>query len=185
MSHAGPAGPPRGLPGLRGGDHVGITVPDLQQATRFFVDVLGAEQFYDLGPMESDTDWMSVHLGVSRHARVNKLRFFRLRSGLNVELFEYTAPDQRTSSPLNSDIGGFHLALYVEDFDLALRYLLESGVEVMGEPTVRTTGPSAGQTWVYFRSPWGLQLELVSYPLGKAYEQETERRLWDPRNPSG
>ena len=36
-----------GLPGLRGGDHVGITVPDLDQATAFLVDVLGAERFYD------------------------------------------------------------------------------------------------------------------------------------------
>ena len=30
-----------GLPGLRGVDHVGITVPDIEQATAFFVDVLG------------------------------------------------------------------------------------------------------------------------------------------------
>jgi catechol 2,3-dioxygenase-like lactoylglutathione lyase family enzyme len=176
--------PTRGIPGLRGGDHVGITVPDLEQAARFFTDVLGAEQFYDLGPMESDTDWMSVHMGVHRDARVDKIRFLRIGSGLNVELFEYTAPDQRTSPPRNSDIGGHHLALYVDDFDKALEYLRASGVEVMGEPTVRTSGPSAGQTWVYFRAPWGLQLELVSYPRGKGYERDTDRRLWDPRNPA-
>lgn len=30
-----------GIPGLRGGDHVGITVPDLAQAHEFLVDVLG------------------------------------------------------------------------------------------------------------------------------------------------
>ncbi|HWG64707.1 MAG TPA: VOC family protein [Streptosporangiaceae bacterium] len=173
-----------GLPGLRGGDHIGITVPDLEQATTFFVDVLGAEQFYDLGPMASDTDWMTVHLGVAPDARVERLRFFRLGSGLNVEVFEYTAPGQRTSPPLNSDIGGHHLALYVDDMDKAVRYLSESGIEVMGEPTVRTSGPSAGQSWVYFRAPWGLQLELVSYPGGKGYERETDRRLWDPRNPA-
>jgi catechol-2,3-dioxygenase len=33
----------QGLPGLRGGDHIGITVPDLEEATRFFVDNLGAK----------------------------------------------------------------------------------------------------------------------------------------------
>ena len=32
-----------GLPGLRGVDHVGITVPNMEQATAFFVDVLGCE----------------------------------------------------------------------------------------------------------------------------------------------
>jgi catechol 2,3-dioxygenase-like lactoylglutathione lyase family enzyme len=172
-----------GLPGLRGGDHVGITVPDLDAATRFFVDVLGAEQFYDLGPFESQDDWMATHLGVDRAARVDRLRFLRLGAGLNVELFEYTAPDQVRTSPRNSDVGGFHLALYVDDFDAALVHLRAHEVEVMGEPTVRTAGPSAGQTWVYFRTPWGLQLELVSYPGGKGYEQETTRRLWDPRDP--
>nr|WP_284290002.1 hypothetical protein [Angustibacter aerolatus] len=31
------------LPGLVGLDHVGLTVPDIEQATRFLVDVLGCE----------------------------------------------------------------------------------------------------------------------------------------------
>jgi catechol 2,3-dioxygenase-like lactoylglutathione lyase family enzyme len=172
-----------GLPGLRGGDHVGITVPDLEEATRFFVDVLGAEQFYDLGPIASDDDWMATHLGVAPAARVERLRFLRLGAGLNLELFEYSAPGQRRQQPLNSDVGGFHLALYVDDFDVALGYLRNAGVEVMGEPTHRTSGPSGGQTWVYFRAPWGLQMELVSYPNGKAYERDTSTHLWDPRHP--
>ena len=172
------------LPGLRGGDHVGITVPELEVATRFLVDILGAEQFYDLGPFAADDDWMTVHLGVHADARVERLRFFRLGLGLNLEVFEYTAPDQRTEPPLNSDVGGHHLALYVDDIDAAVAYLREHGVEVMGEPTVRTSGPSGGQSWVYFRAPWGLQFELVSYPGGKAYEQGFAGKLWDPRNPS-
>ena len=33
----------RGIPGLRGGDHVGVTVPDMEQAHAFFVDVLGCD----------------------------------------------------------------------------------------------------------------------------------------------
>jgi catechol 2,3-dioxygenase-like lactoylglutathione lyase family enzyme len=172
-----------GLPGLRGGDHIGITVPDLDEATRFFVDVLGAEEFYDIGPIEAEDDWMQTHLGVSRTARVDRLRFLRLGTGLNLELFQYTAPDQVQVQPRNSDIGGMHVALYVDDFEAALAHLLNHGVRIMGEPTVRTTGPSAGQTWVYFLTPWGLQLELVSYPGGKDYERHTTRRLWDPRNP--
>jgi catechol 2,3-dioxygenase-like lactoylglutathione lyase family enzyme len=30
-----------GLPGLRGTDHIGLTVPDLEQAITFFTDVIG------------------------------------------------------------------------------------------------------------------------------------------------
>lgn len=173
-----------GLPGLRGADHVGLTVPDLEAATRFFVDVLGAEQFYDLGPFVDERgDWMPTQLGVHPRARIERLRFLRLGHGLNLELFEYSAPDQQRKLPANSDVGGHHLALYVDDFAAALAHLQAHGVEIMGAPVVRQSGPSAGQTWVYFRTPWGLQMELLSYPAGKAYERQTDRRLWDPRNP--
>ena len=40
-----------------------------------------------------------------------------------------------------------------------------------------------GQHWVYFRSPWGTQLELVSYPDGKVYESTASRLLWHPGHP--
>jgi hypothetical protein len=29
-----------------------------------------------------------------------------------------------------------------------------------------------------------MQFELVSYPKGKAYEKETDRRLWHPAHPA-
>ncbi|PKO81770.1 MAG: glyoxalase, partial [Betaproteobacteria bacterium HGW-Betaproteobacteria-13] len=41
--------------------------------------------------------------------------------------------------------------------------------------------PLKGLTWIYFMSPWGMQLELVSAPDGRAYELTTSERLWDPR----
>ncbi|MEJ8815266.1 VOC family protein [Variovorax ureilyticus] len=172
-----------GIPGLRGTDHVGLTVPNLQEATDFFVNVIGCEQFYDVGPFGADDDWMETHLNVHPRAIVRKLRFFRCRNGSNYEVFEYVSPDQRTQMPKNSDVGGHHLALYVDDIGAAIAHLKANGIRVLGEPTVRSAGPSSGQTWVYFLSPWGLQFELVSFPNGKAYERETSRRLWDTRFP--
>jgi len=50
--------PMKGLPGLRGSDHIGITVPDLDEAVDFFVNVIGCEPFYTLGPFSSEMDWM-------------------------------------------------------------------------------------------------------------------------------
>ena len=49
----------------------------------------------------------------------------------------------------------------------------------MGEPTA-SAGAAAGQRWLYFRSPWGMQFELVSYPDGKAYERDAPVKLWHP-----
>lgn len=172
-----------GLPGLRGTDHVGFTVPDLEQAVDFFVNVLGCEPLYELGPFRSDADWMQAHLGVHPRTVMRKLRFLRCAFGSNFELFEYESPDQNRQQPLNSDVGGHHLAFYVDDIGAALEYLRAKGVRILGEPTVRTAGPNAGQTWIYFLSPWGMQLELVSFPGGKGYEKETDRRLWHPARP--
>jgi catechol 2,3-dioxygenase-like lactoylglutathione lyase family enzyme len=173
-----------GMPGLRGTDHIGFTVPDLDQAVRFFVDVIGCEAFYDLGPFQSDGDWMTEHLNIHPRAVMRRLKFLRCRNGSNFEIFEYESPDQNRTQPRNSDVGGHHLAFYVDDMAAALEHLRRHGVRILGEPTVRESGPSGGQTWVYFLSPWGMQLELVSYPKGKAYERDTPRRLWHPARPA-
>lgn len=169
-----------GLPGLRGTDHIGFTVPNLQEAVDFFVNVIGCEAFHELGPFQSDGDWMQTHLNVHPRAVMKKLRFLRCRNGANFEIFEYESPDQNRQQPRNSDVGGHHLAFYVDDIDAAIAYLKSKDVRLLGEPTVRSTGPHAGQTWIYFLAPWGMQLELVSFPHGKGYENETTARLWHP-----
>jgi catechol 2,3-dioxygenase-like lactoylglutathione lyase family enzyme len=174
-----------GIPGLRGLEHIGFTVPDLEAATRFFVDVVGCELVYSLGPLaDPGGDWMVRHLNVPAAAVVRELRFFRCGFGSNFEIFEYDVDEQVETPPRNCDVGGHHLALYVDDFDAALQHLRRHGVTLLGAPTVRTSGPSAGQTWIYFLAPWGMQLELVSFPHGKGYERTAARRLWNPCNPS-
>lgn len=169
----------RGIPGLRGADHFGVTVPDMDQAHEFFVDVLGCDFVYSLGPYPADEELMSVRLGVHPHSRVQEIRFYRCFNGSNFEVFNYEAPGKAPQPPKNSDIGGHHIALYVDNLDLAIAYLKDHGIEIMGDPT-SSSGASAGQRWVYFTAPWGLQFELVSFPDGKAYESEAEVLLWHP-----
>jgi catechol 2,3-dioxygenase-like lactoylglutathione lyase family enzyme len=164
---------PHTIPGLTGVDHIGFTVPDLEQARAFLVDVLGCEYLYSLGPFVHDEpgdDWMSEHLNVGPRAVMQQLHFFRLGGQAIFEVFQYAAPDQVTRQPRNSDIGGHHVALYVDDMDSAVAYLHEHGLTVLGDPTV-SKGPSEGQRWVYFLAPWGMQFELVSYPGRKAFDR--------------
>jgi catechol 2,3-dioxygenase-like lactoylglutathione lyase family enzyme len=108
----------------------------------------------------------------------------RCGHGLNLEIFSYTAPDQNQTLPKNSDIGGHHLAFYVDDMTAAVAHLKANNVKMMGDPTTMTEGPSKGETWMYFLAPWGMQLELVSYPDGKAYEASTQARLWTAKDPA-
>ncbi len=171
----------RPIPGLRGIEHIGLTVPDIDSATRFFVDVLAAEPLYDVGPFESADDWMASHLAVHPRSRINKLRVLKVANGPVLELFEFTAPDQRTEPPKNSDYGGWHLAFYVDDMDTALAALKTHNCEIQSGPVTMTEGPSAGLEWLYFKTPWGQQLELVSYPDGIAAYREKRLDIWRPR----
>ena len=82
------------LPGLQRLDHVGITVPDLEAAHAFLVDVLGAEYMYRLGPFRSDDDWMAEHMDVHPRTVMEQLRFYRIGGQAVLEVFQYDAPDQ-------------------------------------------------------------------------------------------
>jgi catechol 2,3-dioxygenase-like lactoylglutathione lyase family enzyme len=171
-----------GIPGALAVHHVAYTVPDLDQAVAFFTEVLGARPLYRIGPVEDrEGDWMTRQLGVDRAASTH-IAMLRLGPVTNLELFEYTAPGQRRTLPRNSDWGGHHLAIAVEDVDAAVAYLrAQPGVEVLGEPqTIADGGPIHGDRWVYFRTPWGLQLEVLCMPPGMPYERETEDRLYSP-----
>lgn len=156
------------IPGVRHVDHIGVTVPDIREAHVFFTEVLGCEYLYRFGPIADAGDWMAVHLGVHPRATIRRVHFYRLGGQAIFEVFQYDAPDQVGEPPRNSDVGGHHVALYVDDLDAAVDALNERGVRVMGAPT-SSRGAHEGQRWVYFTSPWGMQFELVSYPDGKAY----------------
>lgn len=171
------------LPGLRGTEHVGFTVPDLAEAHRFFVDVIGCEHVYTLGPFQAEDDWMTEHLNVHPRSVMRELRFYRCAFGPNFEVFQWEPADEQRPQPRNSDIGGHHLAFYVDDLDAAVAYLRGHGVTILGDPTA-SRGASEGQRWVYFLSPWGMQFELVSFPGGKAYESSADRVLWHPARPA-
>lgn len=170
------------LPGMRGIQHVAITVPDMKQAVDFFVDLLGCEKFYKLGPFKADDDWMQVHIDVNPRAELPDLVMLRCGHGTNLELMQWVAPQQNMKHPRNSDLGGHHLAFYVDDMEKAVAYLKSKNIKIFGGPTYMKQGPSAGESWMYFLAPWGTYLELIGYDT-KAYEKDFKGRLWDPRYP--
>jgi catechol 2,3-dioxygenase-like lactoylglutathione lyase family enzyme len=168
-----------GLPGMRGMEHVGLTVPDLDAATEFFVQVLGCEVVYSMGPLRFEENWLELPPDVVAQTQ-RKIRALSCRNGPHFELFEFTMPDQQKQMPGFGDYGGHHVGLYVEDMDAAIAYLKSKGVKMLGEKKY-ARGPEAGQgsTFVHFVTPWGLILELISYPNGRAYEQE-QPAMWQP-----
>jgi catechol 2,3-dioxygenase-like lactoylglutathione lyase family enzyme len=173
-----------GLPGMRGHDHTGITVPDMNQAVTFFTDILGCQRIMAFGPFSDDKgNFMKDVLDVHPRAIITQITMIRCGFGSNIELFSYQSPDQQVVQPKNSDIGGYHIAIYVDDIKAADKYLKSKGVFTLFGPIPMTQGPAAGQAILYFKAPWRLQIEAITYPDGMAYEKDAPVKLWTPKDP--
>lgn len=157
------------LPGLARADHLGVTVPDLEEAVRFYTETIGGVELYRMGPFDAaeiprgpdGRDWTEAHVNVPGA----RLRFavVQLGEGFALELFEYEKPeDAAQEAPRNCDVGGHHLALKVSDLDAAAAFLRERGVRVL-ETIEVDEGPAAGLRANYFLDPFGNHLELVEY----------------------
>lgn len=173
------------LPGVRGVNHIGLTVPDINEAETFFSDVLGCEKATSFGPFRDDTGtFMQDLLDVDPRAVVNQITLMRCGFGSNIELFSYDAPDQKTVRPRNSDIGGHHIGFYVDDIDAAAAYFKDKGIRTLMGPFPVNEGPASGQSVLYFFAPWGLQMEAISFPKGMAYEKDGGPVLWSNTEPA-
>jgi len=172
------------IPGMLGHDHTGVTVPDIKEAIAFFTDIVGCKEAMSFGPFSDDKGtFMADLLNVHPRAKIHQITMMRCGNGSNIELFQYESPDQQNAIPKNSDIGGHHIAFYVEDINAAAKYLKDKGVKTLMGPLPVDQGPAAGQAIIYFFAPWGLQLELISYPNGMAYEKDGGTILWSPKDP--
>lgn len=171
-----------GLPTVRTLDHVGLTVPDIAAASDFLVNALGFDEVYSYAPGDGTGDVQERQFARHPESRVERITVLRLGT-LNLELFEFRAPDQRRVMPRSSDWGSAHLAFYVDDLDAAVQHLRDHGARVLGEP-MTLGGPESGpgNRFIFALAPGGLTLELITYPEGKAYEQTSARRLFDPRS---
>ena len=139
--------------------------------------MLGCEYLYALGPFRDDTgDWMREHLNVDpRDASCGNCTSSGAAAQAVFEVFEYRAPEQRRTPPANSDVGGHHVALYVDDLDAAVAHLKKRGVTVLGEPTV-SRGPERGATMGLLPRPVGNAVRTGVLPWRQSVRPPTPQR---------
>lgn len=151
-------------------DHTSLTVADLDRAIHFYVDVIGAELLYKMGPFdtkemptcEDGKDWTEAYINVPG-ARL-EMATIHLPGGHKLELAQYSKPDDcRSLVPRNCDVGATHICLQTEDVDEAVKFLREHNCKVLTGPIEMLEGPGpASKSW-YVVDPFGHQLELVQY----------------------
>lgn len=170
---------------VRAIEHIGITVPSIEEASAFLVAAFGAEVVYDMKPdpdratggTGSDSQ---ATLGIRPGAIWKSSQMLKLGNGPSIELFEYEDENQR-EPVIASDYGLQHFALYVDDMDAARQRVIDAGGTPLAGPSLLPGIESGeGNMWLYTLAPWGSIIELVSFPSAQPYEQTTELRRWRP-----
>ena len=170
-----------GIPTATNVDHVAWTVPDLDDAVRFFVEVLGGEELFRAGPFNDPTgNWMNDQFDVPARAS-GILAMVRLGPTQVIELLEWDTVDQNTVWPRNDHVGATHIAIQVADIAAASDYLRSHGCTPCGDRVHLENMPHAGITIQYVRTPISLYLELVNTPgTSLPYEATSTARLLTP-----
>lgn len=166
---------------IHGIDHVGVTVPNLEQATDFFVNVFEAIVLYDT--LKNDGEgrhdkFTQQRLGILSDMTQMAIRMLALPNGAGLELFEFKGSSQKPAiTP--ADIGWNHIAIYVDDIDQALAKVEAAGGKRNADP-IELSGLEAGKGnfFCYVRTPWESTLELISYPSPQPYLDIAPRRKW-------
>jgi catechol 2,3-dioxygenase-like lactoylglutathione lyase family enzyme len=169
---------------VRGIEHIGITVPNLDQATEFFVKAFDAIYMYDIIDSPVGGKEIESGLGVPEGTTIQSIRVLRLGNGPNLELFDYSNADQQGAAR-PCDLGYQHVALDVDDITAASDKLQRAGATLLGDGPTDLPGNEAGakNQFLYARTPWGSTIELVTYPSPQAYESLTTARKWRPQPP--
>lgn len=165
---------------VRGIDHIGITVPDLDQAQAYFEAVFGSQKLYDLLVDPVTGPEMAVDLGVPEGTVLEAIRVVSLGDGPGIEMFKYKVNGQR--SPVRAcDLGTQHFAVFVDDVEETLERIKANGGKVYGlAKDLPLLEAGHGNRYVYTSPPWGGIIELVHIPSPQAYEKTTDRRRWRP-----
>lgn len=134
--------------------HVGITVRDLEESLTWYEGIFGVQREFvahGSGPE------LSSAVGVPDA----QLSFAFLRfGGCVIELLCYANPGRDTHDRSNADVGSAHVCIDVPDLRSLHDDLTARGVEFLAPPLLIDDGPLEGCSFVYFRDPNGVTLEL-------------------------
>lgn len=162
--------------GAKGIQHIGVSVPDLDRAREFYLDLLGA---VEVGPPLEwrDNPFIDEVLGLKGSAA----RQFMCRLGnAHIEVFEYASPTPERQDPDRgvNHHGYTHFAVQVADIQACYRRLLEAGIRVHTPPsmdgvTVDEQGRKHGYAATYCRDFFGNVFEIM-----EIYDDPQIRAVW-------
>lgn len=150
--------------GVQGIHHIGVSVPDLALARRFYIDLLGAIE--EVAPLEwADNPYIDDIVGLDRSAA---RQFFCRLGDTQIEVFEYSRPVADAQDPDRGvhQYGYTHVALQVSDLRACYGRLVEAGIRVHTPPDFSTIitdadGRKSGYSGTYCRDWFGNVFEIL------------------------
>ncbi|MBA4354109.1 MAG: glyoxalase/bleomycin resistance/dioxygenase family protein [Novosphingobium sp.] len=156
--------------------HIGVSVPDLDKARTFYIDLLGGVEVGK--PLEwQDNPYIDQVVGLEGSAA----RQFMCRLGnAHIEVFEYLAPRSADQDP-NEGVNRFgytHFAVQVEDIAACYERLQAAGIRAHTPPslegiTVDADGTKHGYAATYCRDFFGNVFEIM-----EIYDDDQIRPVW-------
>jgi catechol 2,3-dioxygenase-like lactoylglutathione lyase family enzyme len=136
--------------------HTGFTVSSLDEALRFWVEVLGFEVVLrdELPRGEFVAEVTGAHGADLAIAMV-------AGPGHVIELIEYRGIRQTWSDVRPCEIGAAHVAFFVADIAAILERTEAEGWTALGRVQRVASGPWAGTQVAYIRGPDGIFIELM------------------------
>lgn len=154
--------------------HIGISVPDLDEARAFYCDILGFQEVWQLHVDQDMIDRINAIDGDERIYN-NGIQLL-VPGGSRIELQQYEPQGSMEPRKMN-DVGFSHLAFYLADFEDAYERLKAAGVEFLSEPVPMEFGhhPISDRMHVYFNDPWGTRLQLLGPMPGRTPINDEKR----------
>lgn len=166
-----------------GVEHVGITVPDMDAAERFFHEAFGATTLYaliDKTQQPSGGEQIHEMNGLDPHTAMQEVRMLRFGNGANIELFSLTGYGKREAQGIN-DVGLTHLGVYCEDIPQATaRFVTAGGTLMKGPNALSGCEEGEGNAFHFGKTPWGMLIEFIRFPSPLTYNQNGELKRWKP-----
>jgi glyoxylase I family protein len=149
---------------LQGVHHVSVSVPDIDTARRFYIDLLGAEEVTAV-EWQPGNAWIDAIVGIEGSAA--KTFMARLKN-IYVEVFEYTSPVSPPQDPKRpvSHNGYTHIGFQVDDIRAVYERMVDAGLEFNTPPdlsviTIDGQGAKSGHAATYGRDFFGNLFEIM------------------------
>ena len=117
-------------------EHLGVTVPDVEQATKFFEDAFDAEIVYvglEYGGPPVEGERIERFLNVPPGTKLRAQRLIRIANGPNLEVFQMDSLEQHAPVHPN-DFGLQHFGVYTHDIYALTDMFNKAGGTLFGEP---------------------------------------------------